>query len=190
MLEVSKNGSGSSSICITDARKFAAIYQFQPTTEARTILYCIDDHKRGWIGGIGEIIGLSTTSSRSDRQKIDGYLAQKWGLAGNLPASHPYQLKNGADLTLYWGANDGGEDENSWDNAVSLGKKSSPLAVWFDASDLDADGITDTNASVDITVWKDKSGNNRHASGGNALSQLHGWSQRKTGYRKKKWRIF
>jgi hypothetical protein len=47
-----------------------------------------------------------------------------------------------------------------------LGKKSSPLAVWFDASDLDADGTIDTNASVDITVWKDKSGNNRHASGG------------------------
>ena len=116
-----------------------------------------------WTGDMMEIVALSSTENR---QKIEGYLAQKWGLAASLPASHPYQLKNGADLTLYWGANDGGKDENSWDNAVSLGKKSSPLAVWFDASDLDADSTTDTNASGDITLWKDKSGNNRHASGG------------------------
>ena len=116
-----------------------------------------------WTGDMMEIVALSSTENR---QKIEGYLAQKWGLAASLPASHPYQLKNGADLTLYWGSTDGGEDENSWDNAVSLGQKSSPLAVWFDASDLDADGTIDTNSSGDITLWKDKSGNNRHASGG------------------------
>jgi hypothetical protein len=31
--------------------------------------------------------GLTT----SDRQRIEGYLAHKWGLAGNLPANHPYK---------------------------------------------------------------------------------------------------
>ena len=106
-------------------------------------------------------------------KNAEGYLAHKWGIG--LPSladtlghlGSPYEdFRNGAELTLYWGTSDGGEDENSWDNAVSLGKKSSPLAVWFDASDLDADSTTDTNASGDITLWKDKSGNNRHASGG------------------------
>jgi hypothetical protein len=124
-------------------------------------------------GEIREILVFDTVLSTADRQKLEGYLAQKWGLTASLPANHPYQLKNGANLTLYWGANDGGEDENSWDNAVSLGKKSSPLAVWFDASDLDADGTIDTNASVDITLWKDKSGNNRHASGGGNAPYLN-----------------
>ena len=38
------------------------------------------------------------------------------------------------------------------------------LAVWFDASDLDADGLTDTsNSTTNITNWMDKSGNDYHA---------------------------
>ena len=111
------------------------------------------------------------TMTDTARHRAEGYLAHKWGI--NLDTSHPWYYKSpyndtgsGADLTLYWGSSDGGENEDSWDNNVSLGKASSPLAVWFDASDLDGDGTTDSNSSGDITVWKDKSGNNRHASGG------------------------
>ena len=120
---------------------------------------------------VGEILYLQGVVSDEARQKAEGYLSHKWSIP--LTSSHtwaqgsPYfDIKNGADLSLYWGSSDGGENESSWENAVSLGKKSSPLAVWFDASDLDGDGTVDTNASGDITVWKDKSGNNRHASGG------------------------
>ena len=29
--------------------------------------------------------------SDNDRQKIEGYLAHKWGLAASLPADHPYK---------------------------------------------------------------------------------------------------
>ena len=36
--------------------------------------------------------------------------------------------------------------------------------LWFDASDLDADGLTDSAVSGDITTWKDKSGNGYNAS--------------------------
>ena len=38
------------------------------------------------------------------------------------------------------------------------------MEVWFDASDLDADGLTDSAVSGDITTWKDKSGNGYNAS--------------------------
>ena len=61
-------------------------------TDTRGILYNTQVADRGWIGGIGEIIGLSATSSPDERQKIEGYLAHKWGLLGYLPSDHPYKL--------------------------------------------------------------------------------------------------
>jgi hypothetical protein len=42
-------------------------------------------------GGIGEFIVINNTVSLSDRQKIEGYLAHKWGLENNLPIDHPYK---------------------------------------------------------------------------------------------------
>ena len=41
-------------------------------------------------GAVGEYIMLGT-DSLEDRQKVEGYLAHKWGLEGNLPAGHPYK---------------------------------------------------------------------------------------------------
>ena len=42
-------------------------------------------------GSIGEILVTSTITSLADRQKLEGYLAHKWGLAANLPVDHPYK---------------------------------------------------------------------------------------------------
>jgi hypothetical protein len=42
-------------------------------------------------GSVGEIIVTSTITSLADRQKLEGYLAWKWGLEANLPADHPYK---------------------------------------------------------------------------------------------------
>ena len=42
-------------------------------------------------GLIGEIIFLTSEISVSNRQKLEGYLAHKWGLTGNLPSDHPYK---------------------------------------------------------------------------------------------------
>jgi hypothetical protein len=39
----------------------------------------------------GEFIIVSGTLSTGDRQKLEGYLAWKWGLQANLPADHPYK---------------------------------------------------------------------------------------------------
>lgn len=41
-------------------------------------------------GVIGEIIMVQTTDTTT-RQKIEGYLAHKWGLTSSLPADHPYK---------------------------------------------------------------------------------------------------
>jgi hypothetical protein len=44
-----------------------------------------------WIGSIGEILLYTTALSDADRQKVEGYLAWKWGLQSSLPANHPYK---------------------------------------------------------------------------------------------------
>jgi hypothetical protein len=41
-------------------------------------------------GDVAEVIVCDAALSTGDRQKLEGYLAHKWGLTGNLPAGHPY----------------------------------------------------------------------------------------------------
>ena len=40
---------------------------------------------------LGEFIISTAVWSTSDRQRIEGYLAHKWGLVANLPSNHPYK---------------------------------------------------------------------------------------------------
>ena len=42
-------------------------------------------------GLIVEVILVDAAASSDTRQRIEGYLAHKWGLAGSLPAGHPYK---------------------------------------------------------------------------------------------------
>ena len=46
----------------------------------------------GWLwGDIAEIIIITSSVSTDTRQRIEGYLAHKWGLEANLPNDHPYK---------------------------------------------------------------------------------------------------
>jgi hypothetical protein len=47
-----------------------------------------------WIGNICEVLAYSNALSTGDRQTVEGYLAWKWGIQSNLPATHPYVLNN------------------------------------------------------------------------------------------------
>ena len=42
-------------------------------------------------GAIAEVIIASYAIQDVDRQRIEGYLAHKWGLTANLPINHPYK---------------------------------------------------------------------------------------------------
>jgi hypothetical protein len=42
-------------------------------------------------GWVAEAIYTNAKQSTTDRQKIEGILAHKWGLAGELDSSHPYK---------------------------------------------------------------------------------------------------
>ena len=41
--------------------------------------------------GVSERITVNSSISLSDIEKVEGYLAHKWGLAANLPADHPFR---------------------------------------------------------------------------------------------------
>lgn len=42
-------------------------------------------------GAISEMICTNTALGTTDRQKVEGYLAWKWGTTANLPGGHPYK---------------------------------------------------------------------------------------------------
>jgi hypothetical protein len=44
-----------------------------------------------FLGLIYEIIITSSAATTEDRQRVEGYLAHKWGLTASLPADHPYK---------------------------------------------------------------------------------------------------
>ena len=46
---------------------------------------------QSWEGPIGEIVIVNSGVSSTVRQQMEGYLAWKWGLEGNLPNDHPYK---------------------------------------------------------------------------------------------------
>ena len=47
---------------------------------------------RQWRGKLGELIIFNSAKSDADIEKIEGYLAHKWGLAGALASAHPHKL--------------------------------------------------------------------------------------------------
>lgn len=44
-----------------------------------------------WNGTIAEVVLTNNAVGTTDRQKVSGYLAWKWGLQANLDAGHPYK---------------------------------------------------------------------------------------------------
>jgi hypothetical protein len=63
------------------------------TPDATNVGYSIGGQyntQRRMHGVMGELIMVETTDTTT-RQKIEGYLAHKWGLTSNLPVDHPYK---------------------------------------------------------------------------------------------------
>ena len=50
-----------------------------------------DEYGSSLVGNIAEVIFCDEKNTDADRQKIEGYLAHKWGLTSSLPADHPYK---------------------------------------------------------------------------------------------------
>lgn len=88
---VYKNGSEVSNYTVLPMP--STIFRFDASTpyaQTYAFLYNQATSSRSWEGAVCEIIGINGLLSKEDRQKIEGYLAHKWGLTANLPADHPY----------------------------------------------------------------------------------------------------
>jgi len=159
---------------------------------------CLGDR---WDGGQGttpmifyEVLVFNQNLTVSDRQKIEGYLAWKWGLQGSLAATHLYKSATPATLapaawndvvtlngTLTLGSavptlptvtslNLDNYLLNTADSGIYKFGQMNPLTLpglqlWLDGADPNANGVAPATGST-IANWYDKSGNGRSASGG------------------------
>ena len=99
-------------------------------------------------GKMREILIYSGTITTTQRQQVEGYLAQKWGLKSNLPGNHP-----GITTTIY------PSRRQVIIAPVPYYTQFSPTSVagcqvWFDG----ADTSSMTFSSSNVTQWNDKSG--------------------------------
>jgi hypothetical protein len=72
------SGGSNASTGTFDCTKYGIGNQANPTTEY-------------WNGAIGEVLIYSTALTDTQRQKVEGYLAWKWGIVSSLPSDHPYK---------------------------------------------------------------------------------------------------
>jgi hypothetical protein len=97
-------------------------------------------------GQIGEIIVYNGTISTAQRQQVEGYLAWKWGLQANLPATHPYTaISPFPPKTVL-----------SYTPPTPL--VLSGLGLWLDASNA----ASVIRSGSNVTRWNDLSGNGRN----------------------------
>jgi hypothetical protein len=103
---------------------------------------------RGWTGDMAEIIALKEQTPAPLAQKVEGYLAWKWGLVDSLPSNHPY--KNAAPGNV--SPQGPTRLSNSW---AALRNGNSLPMFWYDAQDPTTVNV-DENSNV--IFWGDKSG--------------------------------
>lgn len=89
-----------------------------------------------WQGSMHEIIGYNRQLSVGERQLIEGYLTQKWGLKSYLPSTHSFK----SELAL----------------SPRFNLRKFDLKLWLDAADPLNNGVTPANGTA-ITTWYDKS---------------------------------
>jgi len=90
-------------------------------------------------GYIGEVLFYNNNFSTPNRQIVEGYLANRWGLASTLPASHPFKSTTPSLSTVFNPAQVGGADG---------------CLLWLDAGDI----TTFVSSTGNVTKWHDKSG--------------------------------
>jgi len=110
-----------------------------------------------------ECIFYNRTITAAQRQQVEGYLAQKWGLTASLPADHPgltsilYRVQRPFfTKTPYF--------------AVFSPRQISGLGLWLDGADPAGNGIIPASGAT-VSTWVDKSGNANNGTSGSATFQ-------------------
>ena len=95
-----------------------------------------------WTGHICELLIYNSILSSNDRQAVEAYLADKWGLRGNLPSTHSLKLYKPLSVPF---------------SPIEI----STCSLWLDGADSNTLDLSGNS----ITRWKDKSGNSNDATG-------------------------
>ena len=144
---VSATDSGSTYICTVNGTEYSVD---QPNTAlASTGTRVITTSSTGPSDNvellIGEILVYSVGFNMSQIRQVEGYLAWKWGIQGNLPSTHPYYYAPSA-LQLYQRP----VFQRAFQPVDIPG-----LSLWLDAADA-----TTVTGTTSVTNVADKSGNN------------------------------
>ena len=109
-----------------------------------------------WPGYVSEVVVYTSVLTQTQRQQVEGYLAQKWGLTSQLPAGHP-----GLTQTIYTS----NYNYKFYAPAPSLALQSTyyknfnllttipNCAIWLDAADTTT--ITTTGGTT-LATWVNK----------------------------------
>ena len=145
---------------------------------------------------LGELIIYNTALTNSEIEKVEGYLAHKWGLDGSLDSGHPYKsvvplpesnpfitdvatgsgtaldLSNGVFATVSTG---GSEDVFDGDNnfSVSMWVKGWPQSA--NQHLLSKNDISSPSEISDLKLWLDASDDTTISHSSNAVNQ---WSDK------------
>lgn len=80
---------------------------------------------------MGEVVILNAAVSSTDRQKLEGYLAHKWGLEGSLPAAHPYKSQSPSNASAVANLDGTVSDANGDSLITTWSVVSGPSSVAF-----------------------------------------------------------
>lgn len=92
----------------------------------------------GWCGNLGEVIIFNSVLTTIQRQKVEGYLAHKWGLQSSLPSNHPHKTT-----------------APTYEQPVFVPTLISGSQLWLDAVDTSSLTLSGSN----VTQIRDKSSN-------------------------------
>ena len=95
-------------------------------------------------GFVAEMITTTSKLPIMERQKIEGYLAHKWGLNGKLPSNHPYKL--GHPLST-------GSPSFITDTPFSDGKAIDLIDGHVEISSGGNEDVFDGNGSFSVSAW-------------------------------------
>jgi hypothetical protein len=103
-----------------------------------------------WTGFISEILLYNVAVTTPQRQQIEGYLANKWGLKANIPTTHPFK-----SLTPF--------------GRPFIPVDISQCLLWLDGSEPSSLSLSGSN----VTTWRDKSGNAKNLTPGSFSSPTY-----------------
>ena len=122
---------------------------------------------------LGELIIFNTALSATNRQTIESYLAQKWGITSSLPVGHPGLTTSVYIQTVALAA---ARQKIRTIPRAAVFTNFVPTSIagcvmWLDAADLTSMTLSGAN----VSQWTDKSGS------GNSVTQASSGSQPTTG---------